>query len=670
MRTRIAVLLLVSALVAAACTSSGDDRADDSVDGEPEVAGESVARVNVGAASTSVLPLVDGGQAYLEGLPGPDDATSLGNFVQEWDAGRVAVGNGAPEAHWVRDDVRAKALAIEDPDTGAIQVIATNDLYMVFRPDIDALRDLVAERLPADVVDRVQVQVASSHNHHGPDTAFQVNHAWYDSALDRWADAVVDAVTSVEPATLTTASGEHYFGVTSTRDPQVIDPVLNVLQAVGDDGAVIATLVNWSNHPEVTLNWEIAAPDADCEALGEQAGCSAENAYYTADYPGHMSRVIEDTVGGEALFANGAIGALLTPLGAPVWEVDDEHPVGDGYTVPDGADLPGDAQTPVDQNFRRAAVIGEQLGLAALDLIDSEGVVLDDATMHFDSEVFYTRVSNIGFRVLGVVDENTGYSGLGHEPIVLYTCEGDEPNEETCTDTGSETETDEDLDLEVRSGEFIQTEVGKLEIGPIGMVFIPGEIQSTLTMGLPADFREDPGRYYLEPEAHAFGDDFAIPGYVRNQVDDEYVWMIGLGNDQLGYIVPISDYWMTCTADIELIGGAPGTCEDLHDAGELPLPDAIPGAECHAAAADDSYLADNYNEEAAAAIAEGCRYGQGIGNQLGIHPEDHYEETNSAGWDLAQDVFDALERLTGASDDTQVNPDFGGYSPTNPPPTA
>ncbi|MCZ7531472.1 MAG: hypothetical protein M5U31_14745 [Acidimicrobiia bacterium] len=382
-----------------------------------------------------------------------------------------------------------------------------------------------------------------------------------------------------------------------------------------------------------------------------------------------MSRVIEDAVGGEALFVNGAIGALLTPLGAPVWEVDAQHPIGNGYTVPEGAAFPGDTATSVDKNFRRTAVIGEQLGLAALDLLDESGVSLADATMSFEREEFFTRVSNIGFRVLGVVDEGTGRAGLGHEPIVLYDCEPGEPTEETCTDVGTATETDPEIELDVRKGEFVTTEVGELTIGPIDMVFIPGEIQSTLTMGLPADFRDDPERFYVEPEAHAVGDEFTIPGYVRNLFDDEYTWMIGLGNDQLGYIVPISDYRLTCTADIELLGGAPGTCAELAAAGELPLAEAIPAVECHAAAADPGYLAGNFSETAAAAIEEGCRYGQGIGNQLGIHPEDHYEETNSAGWDLADDVLGALMHLTGVDDDTQVNPDFAGYSPLNPPPS-
>lgn len=41
--------------------------------------------------------------------------------------------------------------------------------------------------------------------------------------------------------------------------------------------------------------------------------------------------------------------------------------------------------------------------------------------------------------------------------------------------------------------------------------------------------------------------------------------------------------------------------------------------------------------------------------------EDHYEETNSAGWDLEADILAAVGALTGSNDPTVVNPDFAGW---------
>jgi hypothetical protein len=78
----------------------------------------------VGAASRSVLPLVDGGYDYLKaGFPPRKDANDPGIPVPAWDDGRIAVGNGEDAAHWVRDDIRAAAMAIDDPRSPRIVVI-------------------------------------------------------------------------------------------------------------------------------------------------------------------------------------------------------------------------------------------------------------------------------------------------------------------------------------------------------------------------------------------------------------------------------------------------------------------------------------------------------------------------------------------------------------------
>jgi hypothetical protein len=62
-------------------------------------------------------------------------------------------------------------------------------------------------------------------------------------------------------------------------------------------------------------------------------------------------------------------------------------------------------------------------------------------------------------------------------------------------------------------------------------------------------------------------------------------------------------------------------------------------------------------------IAGSCRYGQALGEA-----EDHYEETNSLGWDLETDILAAVGRLTGNDDPSAVNEDFVGrwigYTPS------
>jgi hypothetical protein len=75
--------------------------------------------VLVGAASRSVLPLVDGSLDYLKaGFRDRGDPNDPGILVPAWDDGRIAVGNGDSVFYWVHDDLRTTAVAIQDPRSG------------------------------------------------------------------------------------------------------------------------------------------------------------------------------------------------------------------------------------------------------------------------------------------------------------------------------------------------------------------------------------------------------------------------------------------------------------------------------------------------------------------------------------------------------------------------
>jgi hypothetical protein len=117
--------------------------------------------------------------------------------------------------------------------------------------------------------------------------------------------------------------------------------------------------------------------------------------------------------------------------------------------------------------------------------------------------------------------------------------------------------------------------------------------------------------------------------------------------------VPLSNYRVACIAD--MFAGS-GTCAALHAGGLIEFPDAIAGATCKRITEDPGQLAPPFPQDIAQAIAGSCRYGQALGEAQG-----HYEETNSAGWDIAQDMLDAVGELTGSWDATEVNPVFPGW---------
>ncbi|WP_148288736.1 hypothetical protein [Ilumatobacter nonamiensis] len=109
---------------------------------------------------------------------------------------------------------------------------------------------------------------------------------------------------------------------------------------------------------------------------------------------------------------------------------------------------------------------------------------------------------------------------------------------------------------------------------------------------------------------------------------------------------------MYCVADA--LTGEAGTCQALYDAGVIEFPDAVAGSTCKAITEDPSLLAE-YGP-AAKSVAASCLYGQALDESV-----DHYEETNSVGWDLEADIFAGVAELTGNDDPTRVTPDFAGY---------
>jgi hypothetical protein len=194
----------------------------------------------------------------------------------------------------------------------------------------------------------------------------------------------------------------------------------------------------------------------------------------------------------------------------------------------------------------------------------------------------------------------------------------------------------------------------------VGMMFLPGEMSGELVIGLPAEFRSDPARWYEEPlDLNAFGDAYTTPGYVLNRMHDRYRFTISLGDDELGYVFPISNWRIKCVAD-EIAG--PGACQALHEAGVIEFPDAVAGETCKAITEDPEKL-EQYPADARLAVSASCSYGQALGEA-----ENHYEETNSAGWDIAVDILDAVAKLTGDADPAMVNPRFPGYWEGFPPP--
>ncbi|KAA1191830.1 hypothetical protein F0M18_09860 [Pseudohalioglobus sediminis] len=632
--------LAIFALALAGCSDSSDR--------QPLPPPEPAPSLLAGAASYSLLPTVAGGRAYLSDAPGWParealDPDNPGVFIEAWDQGRVDVGNGRSDSAWVHDDIRATALALSRDGERVIMIMA--DTYSFFSPDISEIVNRVRSRIPPEWQE-APVLVSATHNHHGPDTAFSINDDWFSLLADQIAFAAEDAVASMQAAQLRTASGEHGYGVDDVRDPIIRDPRLNVIAVDAlESGEAIATLVQWTSHPESTLGWhppaDAAGLEQACAAKGWEGGdCTAEGRYLTADFPGVLRERIAAQRGGETLFFNGPLGNQVGPGASPTWVVTDEHPVGDGRSVPEGA-APltecDDRPTYLCRSFAKTESIGTELANAVSGLLDAaQAVEVSQLRVHI--EPFFTRLTNIGFRLL-IADGDIGW-----QDIPLYNCTDQPLSADNCSDSGGALEDDPFitpvLGSQISAGDVIRSQLAHLDFGDVGILWMPGELPPELVHGLPDDFASAPAeKYYREPHLHAVGADYVLPGHLLSLADESLTLTVGLGTDQIGYYVPVADYRLRCL-DLVLTGGA--SCADLAARGVIESPEYISGATCQAITDDPAALTALGDD--AEAVATICRYGQGLGRELG-EPEGHYEETNAAGWDMVDDIWAAARRL-------------------------
>lgn len=156
-----------------------------------------------GSGSRTILPLYNGTTDYLRVIP-DTDYDDPGAFIERWDAGRISVGNGDIQSHWVRDDLRTQSLAIEGDD-GVILVFSSTEVYMLFAPDLVEYMDRVRAAVGDDMYARLRFLGHGQHNHEGPDTSGlggPVNREYIEYLFDQMAAATLDALDSLEDVTV------------------------------------------------------------------------------------------------------------------------------------------------------------------------------------------------------------------------------------------------------------------------------------------------------------------------------------------------------------------------------------------------------------------------------------------------------------------------------------
>ncbi|OGS40005.1 MAG: hypothetical protein A2506_12725, partial [Elusimicrobia bacterium RIFOXYD12_FULL_66_9] len=260
-----------------------------------------------------------------------------------------------------------------------------------------------------------------------------------------------------------------------SRDPQVIDPDLAVLRLSGTDGKAVATIVNWSCHPEVI---------------------GPENRLITADYPGPLCARIEEKTGGGCLFLNGMIGGLMTP------------------------------DTSIE-NYHETDRIGTAVADAALALKPTSA----SGGLFYRSERILVPVENSRYRLaLPALTFGHRLFDMEGRPLAPWK-------------KWSLLLRQLFIGLTEKTEPWVESEVSVLSVGPAVLLGLPGEAFPELAVG-GYDGRYSFGRT-LTTTGNPDPPDLskAPPGpYLRDLVRARVPMLVGLANDELGYLVPGYDF--------------------------------------------------------------------------------------------------------------------------------
>jgi len=427
--------------------------------------------------------------------PDADGSENDGKFQGMWMAG---FGNSSP-AWDVHDDVWARAVVVQNGDVSI--ALVSIDAVGLFHDDVERIRQRIAKR---DLGVPDYVLVSSTHTHESVDTMGQwgpikavipergVDDAWLrDVVIEGVAQAVSDAMLSSKPAKVFSAQpklGDKTRQVLrDSRDPVISDDTVTVLKFTeAQSGIVIGSLVSWGNHPETLSSSNNSISSDFVWALRE----GVEKGVFKRD-----GSMVAAGIGGTCVYFSGAVGGLMTTLGVKPTSVD------------------GDV--PASNSVAQTKAVGDLVAIAAL-----EG--LATATEE--------KAPNLAFGA------QTLKLPIDNEVFRLLTLPGVEILKRTLVDF------DRNKGVTADNIPHVVSEVAKVQIGGVRFAGVPGELFPELAVGF------DPSYSFGEPLIGATNpappDLSKAPAapYLKAQLGGETPVVLGLANDENGYLVPEYDY--------------------------------------------------------------------------------------------------------------------------------
>ncbi len=402
------------------------------------------------------------------------------------------------------DRLWARGVVVDGKD-GRVAIVSV-DLVGYFNSEVQTIRSLIDPSAEIDYL-----AVSSTHQHEGPDTlgiwgpdatTSGIDYGYIDFVNQSVADCVNDAAANMERARIRfeTTDGE---GLSLGLDPE-------------DDGFGVA-------DSRVLVDDDLLAPETDGRIIDPRLSImqitrhhppkqilatlvnfashpealGSNNTLITSDFPHYARERIEASGGGTAIWVSGAVGVLQGPLRLDVEDPD--------------TGMPAPRRT-----FRWAEVHGQQLGDRVLSALPKKpGRPYGNVEIATPERVF-VPLANPYFRF---------FIGIGVLPSGLFT-------DGTPDDSVGFPFPPPFDPIPQALGEDLGTEVGAFKINEASFAVVPSELDPQI------------GELYRE-----------------RMLGAEHTFIIGLGNDEIGYQLPAEKWDNSCHACAPFVlAGVPEFC--------------------------------------------------------------------------------------------------------------
>ncbi len=383
-----------------------------------------------------------------------------------------------------------KATGVHDPlMTRALVLESGGQKIALVSADVVGLQYPTVKQIRAKLEGYAYVMVQATHNHEGPDTMGLWGPNPFKSGVDpeymtRLIDQSVDAVKKAEAnlATATAAYGTATddAALRDSRLPQVADGVLRAIKFTSPQGAApLVILVQWNCHPE---------------AMG------GSNTEITADFIATTITRLKEKYKCPIAYFTGAVGGLMAP--------------------PRGIYKDAQGNELKEGDFAYCEKYGEvvaELAVKAIDAVQPLAltpfvVSAKPITVPLENPLYMVA------RSTGILKRD-GHAWTGDFEEVGEVLTAKSLAAAKAKDAGEKKE-------EIQAA--ASTEVAYLRLGELHVACIPGEIYPETVYG-----------QYPDPvEANVDFPEAALEPPVMKTLPGPKTLLLGLANDELGYIVP------------------------------------------------------------------------------------------------------------------------------------